>query len=157
MNLSHCHFSIMHPHNVCHANELGTWAEKPASNLLIVGPAKPSYPFRLMVCSFCLIGRVLVVFFYKCTHAKYVTDFVNTVSMSQNMMKSHKVYTAVIEGKIKRGIEVTERRGRRCRKLLDDITKMRGCSHLKEEALERTMWRACFGRGFGSDVRHTTK
>jgi hypothetical protein len=27
----------------------------------------------------------------------------------------------VIEGKIKRGIELTERRGRRCRRLLDDL------------------------------------
>jgi len=28
---------------------------------------------------------------------------------------------------------------------------------LKEEALDRTMWRACFGRGFGPVVRQTTK
>jgi len=33
----------------------------------------------------------------------------------------------------------------------------RGYSHLKEEALDRTMWRACFGRGFGPVVRQTTK
>jgi hypothetical protein len=32
----------------------------------------------------------------------------------------------VIEGKIKRGIEVTERRGRRCRKLLYDLKDRRG-------------------------------
>ena len=55
----------------------------------------------------------------------------------------------VIEGKIKGGIEVTGRRGRRRRKLLDDFKERRGYSHLKEEALERTMWRARFGRGFG--------
>ena len=30
-------------------------------------------------------------------------------------------------------------------------------SHLKEEALDRTMWRAGFGRGFGPVVRQTTK
>jgi hypothetical protein len=30
-------------------------------------------------------------------------------------------------------------------------------SHLKEEALDRTMWRARFGRGFGPVVRETTK
>jgi hypothetical protein len=50
----------------------------------------------------------------------------------------------VIEGKIKGGIEVTGRQGRRCRKLLDDLKEMRGYSHLKEEALDRTMWRAGF-------------
>ena len=66
----------------------------------------------------------------------------------------------VIEGKIKRGrggIEVTVRRGRRRRKLLDDLKERRGYSHLKEEVLDRTMWTAGFGRGFGSVVRHTTK
>jgi len=62
----------------------------------------------------------------------------------------------VIEGKIQRGIEVTERRGRRRRKLLDDLNERRGYSHLEEEALDRTMWRARFGRGFGPVVRQTT-
>jgi len=47
----------------------------------------------------------------------------------------------VIEGKIKGGIEVTGRRGRRRRKLVDDLKEMRGYSNLKEEALDRTMWR----------------
>jgi hypothetical protein len=63
----------------------------------------------------------------------------------------------VIEGKIQGGIEVTGRRGRRGRKLLDDLKERRGCSHLKEEALDRTMWRARFGRGFRPVVRQTTK
>jgi len=63
----------------------------------------------------------------------------------------------VIEGKIKGGIEVTWRQGRRRRKLLDDIKERRGYSHLKEEALDRTMWRARFGRGFGPVVRQTTR
>jgi len=48
---------------------------------------------------------------------------------------------------------VTGRRGRRRRKLLDDLKERRGYSHLKEEALDRTMWRARFGRGFGPVVR----
>jgi chorismate mutase len=63
----------------------------------------------------------------------------------------------VTEGKIQGGIEVTEREGRRCRKLLDDLKERRGYSHLKEEALDRTMWRARFGKGFGPVVRQTTK
>ena len=48
---------------------------------------------------------------------------------------------------------MTGRRGRRRRKLLDDLKERRGYSHLKEEALDRTMWRARFGRGFGPVVR----
>jgi len=39
---------------------------------------------------------------------------------------------------------VTGRRGRRRRKVLDNIKERRGYSHLKEEALDRTMWRARF-------------
>jgi len=63
----------------------------------------------------------------------------------------------VIEGKIQGGIEVTGRRGRIRRKLLDDHKERRGYSHLKEEALDRTMWKARFGRGFEPVVRQTTK
>jgi len=63
----------------------------------------------------------------------------------------------VIEGKIKGGIEVTGKQGRRCRKLLDDLKERRGYCHLKEEALDHTMWRARFGRGFGPVIRQTTK
>jgi len=55
------------------------------------------------------------------------------------------------------GTEVIGRRGRRRRKLLDDLNKVRGYSHLKEEALDRSIWRAGFGRGFGPVVRQTTK
>ena len=54
-------------------------------------------------------------------------------------------------------MEVTERRGRRRRKLLDDFEERRGYCHLNEEALDRTVWRARFGRGFGPVVRQTTE
>jgi hypothetical protein len=61
------------------------------------------------------------------------------------------------EGKIQGRTEVTRRQGRRSRKLLDDLKESRGYSHLKEKALDRTMWRARFGRGFGPVVRQTAK
>jgi len=54
-------------------------------------------------------------------------------------------------------IEVTGRRGRKRRKLLDGLKERRGYSHLKEKALDRTMWRAGFGRGFGPIVRQTAE
>jgi hypothetical protein len=63
----------------------------------------------------------------------------------------------VFEGKIKGGIEVTGRRGRGRRKLQNDLKERRGYSHLKEEVLDRTIWRARFGRGFGPVVRQTAK
>jgi hypothetical protein len=52
---------------------------------------------------------------------------------------------------------VTRRRGRRCKKLLDYLKERRGYSHLKEEALDRTMWRNRFGRGVGPVVRKITE
>jgi hypothetical protein len=52
---------------------------------------------------------------------------------------------------------VTRGQGRRRRKLLDDLKEKRGYSHLKEEVLDGTMWRARFGRGFGPVVRQTAK
>jgi len=73
-----------------------------------------------------------------------------------HILRGNCLLQRVIEGKIKGGIEVTGRRGR-IRKLLDDRKERRGYSHLKEEALDRTMWTARFGSGFGPVVRQTTK
>jgi hypothetical protein len=47
---------------------------------------------------------------------------------------------------------VTRRRGRRRKKLLDDVGDRRGYSHLKEEALDRIKWRNRFGIGCGPVV-----
>ena len=63
----------------------------------------------------------------------------------------------VIEGKIKGEMEVTRRRGRRRKKLLDDLKDRRGYSHLKEKGLDRTMWRNRFGGGFEPVVRQNTE
>ena len=54
-------------------------------------------------------------------------------------------------------MEVTRRRGRRRKKLLDDLKDRRGYSHLKDETLDRTMWRNRFGGGFGPVVRQNAE
>jgi hypothetical protein len=54
-------------------------------------------------------------------------------------------------------MEVTSRRGRRLKKLLDELKDRGGYSHLKEKALDYTMWRNRFGRGFGTVVRQNTE
>jgi hypothetical protein len=54
-------------------------------------------------------------------------------------------------------MEVKRRRGRRRRKLLDDLKDRRGYSHLKEEALDRTIWRNGFVGGFEPVVRQNTE
>ena len=66
-------------------------------------------------------------------------------------------YNGLLKERYKGGIEVTGRQGGRRMKLLDDLKERRGYSHLKEEALDRTMWRARFARGIGTVVRQTTK
>jgi len=58
----------------------------------------------------------------------------------------------VIEGKVKGGIGMAGKRGRRRRNLLDGLEDSRGYCELKEEALDRTVWRNRFGRGFGPVV-----
>jgi hypothetical protein len=61
----------------------------------------------------------------------------------------------VIEGKIEGRIEMTGRRRGRCKQLLDDIKEKRRYWKLKEETLDRTLWRARLGRGYGPVVRQT--
>jgi hypothetical protein len=60
----------------------------------------------------------------------------------------------VIEGKLEERIEMTGRRVRRRKQLLDDLKKKRRYWKLKEEALDRTLWRTRFVRGYGPVVRH---
>jgi hypothetical protein len=63
----------------------------------------------------------------------------------------------VIEDKLEERIGMTGRRGRRCKQILDDLKEKRRYWKLKEEALDRTLWRICFGRGYGPVVRQTAE
>jgi hypothetical protein len=74
-----------------------------------------------------------------------------------HILRRNCILKEVIEGKINGDMEVTRRRGRRRKKLLDDLTERRGYSHLKEEALDRTMWRNRFRGGFEPVVRQNTE
>jgi hypothetical protein len=49
------------------------------------------------------------------------------------------------------------RRGRRRKQLLDDLKENRRYWRLKEEALDRTLWRTRFGRSYGPVVRQTAE
>jgi hypothetical protein len=63
----------------------------------------------------------------------------------------------VIEGRLEGRIEMMERRGRRRKQLLGDLKEKRRYCKLKEEALERTLCRTRFGRGYGPVVRQATE
>jgi hypothetical protein len=61
----------------------------------------------------------------------------------------------VIEEKLEGRIEMTGRRERRRKHLLDDLKKKKRYWKLKEEALDRTLWRTRFGRSYGPVVKQT--
>ena len=67
------------------------------------------------------------------------------VNWAGHILRRNCLLKQVIEGKMKGEMEVTRRRGRRCKNLLDELKESRGYCHLKEEALDRTMWMNCFG------------
>ena len=49
-------------------------------------------------------------------------------------------------------------RSERTRKtVLDDLKEKTGYYKLKEEALDHTLWRTCFGRGYGPFIKYTTE
>ena len=50
---------------------------------------------------------------------------------------------------------MTGGRGRRRKQLLDHLKEKRGDWKLKEEALDRTVWRSRCGRAYGRVVRQT--
>ena len=47
---------------------------------------------------------------------------------------------------------MTQRRGRKCKQLLNDLKERRRHWKLKKEALDHRLWRSRFGRGYGSVV-----
>jgi hypothetical protein len=73
-------------------------------------------------------------------------------SLRRNCLLKH-----VIEGKLEGRIEMKGRRGRRRKQLLGDLKEKRRYWELKEEALDRTLWRTRYGRGYGPVVRKTTE
>jgi hypothetical protein len=63
----------------------------------------------------------------------------------------------VMEGKLEGRIEVIRRWGRRSKQMRDDIKVARGYWKLKQEALDRTLWRTRFGRSYEPVVRQSRK
>ena len=70
-------------------------------------------------------------------------------------MRRNCLLKLVIEGKTEGRIEVTGRRERRRKQQVDDLKKKLEYWKLKEETLDRTLWRAVFGRGCEHVLRET--
>jgi len=65
-----------------------------------------------------------------------------------HMLRRNCLLKHVMGGKGEGRIYVTRRWWRRSKQLLDDLKEKIGYWKLKEEALDRTVWRKCFGRGY---------
>jgi hypothetical protein len=63
----------------------------------------------------------------------------------------------VVEGNIEGRIRVMGRRGRRRKQLMLDLKEKVGHWKLKQEALDRTVWRTRLGRGSEPVVRQITE
>jgi hypothetical protein len=66
-----------------------------------------------------------------------------TANWIDNMLLTNCPLKYLTEGKRDGRIETTERRIRRPKKLLDNREVKRGYWKLKEEELDRTLWRTC--------------
>ena len=65
--------------------------------------------------------------------------------------------SVALEGKIQGRITVTRKRRRRRKQLLDGFKGKRGYLKLEGEALDRAVWRTCFGSGYGPVVGETAE
>jgi hypothetical protein len=74
-----------------------------------------------------------------------------------HILRRNCVLKQVTGGKIEGMIEMKGRLGRRRKQLLDDLKEKRGYCKLREEALDRTVWRTGLGRGCGAVVRQSTE
>ena len=68
-------------------------------------------------------------------------------------MRRNCILKRVIEG----DIESTGKRGRRRKRLVDDLKEKKRYRNLKEEALDRAWWRTRFGRGYGPIAKQTAE
>jgi hypothetical protein len=87
---------------------------------------------------------------------EYPTHNKKKANCTGHILRSSCLRKHVIEGKIEGMTEVTERRGRRRMQLPGELKETRGYYKLKEEALDRTVWRTGFGRDCGH-VRQATE
>jgi hypothetical protein len=69
-----------------------------------------------------------------------------------HILRENRLLKHVVKEKIKGNVDVSGRRGRRRKQLLDNLKERMGYNMLKEEALDRPH----FGRGCGPVVRQKT-
>ena len=75
------------------------------------------------------------------------------------MLRRNCLLKHVMEGKIEKNIEMTTKRGRKRKQVLDDLKETTGCMKLKlkEESLHRALRKAGFANSYGPVVRRSEK
>ena len=106
---------------------------------------------RLCVGYLSSVQRCARIFLHLCYRIPGRANWIGHILLRKCLLQQ------VIEGQTKGGIEVTERPRRRRKKIVGELKDRRGYCHLKEEALDHTMWRHRFGGGFGPIVRQNTE
>jgi hypothetical protein len=90
------------------------------------------------------------------------SNIIHTIKRKANLighiLRRNCLLKHVIERNSEGKIEVRRRRGkRRCKQLLDALKETSGYCNLKEEALDRCLWRTGFVRVYGPVVRQNTE
>ena len=83
--------------------------------------------------------------------------FLGKVHWISHILPTNVLTKQITEGNIEGGIEVTRRQGRRRKQLLDKIKETKGYCRLKGTALDCTVYRTGFGRGYGTVIKQTTE
>ena len=90
---------------------------------------------------------------------KVKTNKINLLTQNSSpcviTVSAYVILKHVIEGKTERKMEVQGRGGKRCKQLLDDLKEKR--RYFREEALNRTVWRTRFVRGYGPVIKQIRK
>jgi hypothetical protein len=83
----------------------------------------------------------------------FVRNILHTIKIRKanwigHILRRNCLLKHVIVGKLEGRTEITGRRGRRRKQLLDDLKEKRIYWKLKEEALDRNLWRTRFRRDY---------
>jgi hypothetical protein len=81
----------------------------------------------------------------------------NKANWIDHILRRNRLLKHVIEGKKEETIKVTKRRGTRRKQLLDTLKGKTGYWRLKEKALDSTLSRNSYGRGYEPVVRPITE
>ena len=83
--------------------------------------------------------------------------FRRKTSWIRHILRRNCLLKHIIEGKIERRPQATERRRRSCMQLVDELNEKRWYWKLKEETLAQAVWRTGFGGDYGLVVKQATE